>query len=59
MFYEVFVDKLTLETLWEFIFATTRRSANFFPQIWSELATINFPKHKVPSKVCHGVKCLI
>ena len=42
MFLKTFVGNLNLETSWEFIFVTTCRSTNYFPQIRSELATIKF-----------------
>ena len=42
MFLKIFVGNLNLETSREFIFATTCRSTNYFPQIRSELATIKF-----------------
>ena len=44
MFYnKAFVDNLNLETSWEFIFATTRRSTKHFPQIRPKLVTLKFP----------------
>ena len=42
MLCKIFVDNLSLETSWEFIFVTTRRSAKYLPQTRSKLATLKY-----------------
>ena len=43
MFYDkVFVDHLSLEASWGFIFAVKRRSTKHFPQIRPELVILKF-----------------
>ena len=47
LFFKVFADKLNLNTSWKFTFVTMLIS-NCFPQIWSKLATIKLPLHRIP-----------
>ena len=47
LFFKVFADKLNLNISWKFTFVTMLIS-NCFPQIWSKLATIKLPLHRIP-----------